>query len=158
MDIHVRDFLYKMGEGYRQFMTGRNGMDRLASTSFFVAMILFFAQMFFRRFPYVHMVIEILAVAAFVYALFRMLSKNIPARQAENLKFVDFLSNRQDRRADKEAERAKKKNLAEQKKMYGKTHKFFVCPDCGHNLRVPKGQGKIRVTCPNCHTKFEAHT
>ena len=154
----MRDFFYKMGESFQQMMVGRNGMDRLSNTCFIVAMLLFFLNVFFRRMPTVHMIISIAALAVLVYGTFRIFSKNIPARQAENLKFMDFLSGRAAARADKEAERAKKRNLAEQKKQYGKTHKFLECPECGHNLRVPKGQGEIRVTCPNCHAKFETTT
>ena len=36
-----------------------------------------------------------------------------------------------------------------------KDHKYFFCPKCGQSVRVPKGAGKIRVTCPKCGEKFE---
>jgi predicted RNA-binding Zn-ribbon protein involved in translation (DUF1610 family) len=36
-----------------------------------------------------------------------------------------------------------------------KDHKYYGCPSCGQKVRVPKGAGKIRVTCPKCGTKFE---
>ena len=35
-----------------------------------------------------------------------------------------------------------------------KTHKIMRCPGCGEKLRVPKGAGKINITCPHCGTKF----
>ncbi|UJF15445.1 hypothetical protein LZ578_10805 [Jeotgalibaca sp. MA1X17-3] len=35
-----------------------------------------------------------------------------------------------------------------------KTHRFYKCPSCGQKVRVPKGRGKITITCPKCATKF----
>jgi len=46
----------------------------------------------------------------------------------------------------------------EMRRRYGKDFKFFECPSCGHTLRVPKGKGKVRITCPNCQTKFEGRS
>ena len=31
---------------------------------------------------------------------------------------------------------------------------FFKCPQCGKELRVPRGKGKIRIKCPNCGEQF----
>jgi len=28
------------------------------------------------------------------------------------------------------------------------------CPNCGVILRFPNNKGKLKVTCPNCHTHF----
>lgn len=39
-----------------------------------------------------------------------------------------------------------------------KTKAFMKCPTCGTTLAVPKGKGKLIVTCPKCHTKLEAHS
>ena len=30
----------------------------------------------------------------------------------------------------------------------------FVCPTCKQKLRVPRGKGKISITCPKCATSF----
>lgn len=32
------------------------------------------------------------------------------------------------------------------------------CPNCGQNTRIPKGKGKIRITCNSCKKKFEKLT
>ncbi len=29
------------------------------------------------------------------------------------------------------------------------------CPKCGITTRVPKGKGKIRITCPKCGEIFQ---
>ncbi len=36
----------------------------------------------------------------------------------------------------------------------GKTHKFFLCPDCSALLRLPKNEGMIEIKCPKCGKKF----
>ena len=31
-----------------------------------------------------------------------------------------------------------------------KEHKYFTCPNCRTVCRVPRGKGKIIITCPKC--------
>ncbi|MDL2220794.1 zinc-ribbon domain-containing protein [Eubacteriales bacterium OttesenSCG-928-N14] len=38
------------------------------------------------------------------------------------------------------------------------THVFLNCPNCGKQLRLPKGKGKLNVTCPHCSYKFQFDT
>ena len=33
-------------------------------------------------------------------------------------------------------------------------HKYYHCPQCSKMLRVPKGKGKIAISCPKCKEKF----
>ena len=35
-----------------------------------------------------------------------------------------------------------------------KTHRYFKCPGCGQTVRVPRGRGKIQITCPKCRREF----
>ena len=39
-----------------------------------------------------------------------------------------------------------------------RTHRFFKCPECGVTVRVPKGKGKIKITCPKCRATFVKNT
>jgi len=39
-----------------------------------------------------------------------------------------------------------------------KTHCFFKCQSCHTTLRVPKGRGRVKITCPKCHMTFEGRT
>lgn len=124
-------------------MIGRNGTDDLAR---FVSVLAFFAlivSFFVWQYP-----LYIIALVLLVYSYFRMFSKNISKRYKENAEFCTLK-----RKAKGKFKGIK--NYFAQRKQYGKTHKFFKCKACGHTLRVPKGKGKIRVTCPNCKTKFD---
>ena len=58
-------------------------------------------------------------------------------------------------RAQKQAERDKQQRINKKKWENRKTTKYIECPTCGQTLAVPKGKGKIRVTCPKCGTKVE---
>ena len=46
-----------------------------------------------------------------------------------------------------------KKRMAQRK-----TYKFFKCPTCKQEVRVPKGHGKIEITCPKCRERFVKHS
>jgi len=39
-----------------------------------------------------------------------------------------------------------------------KQYKYLICPQCTQRLRVPRGKGKIRVTCTNCGNVFETRS
>ena len=39
-----------------------------------------------------------------------------------------------------------------------KTHKIYRCPHCRQKIRVPRGKGKIEITCPSCRSKFIKRT
>lgn len=80
-------------------------------------------------------VLNLLSWLGLVYTAFRCLSKNVRERQSENQKFLN--------------EQKYWKMKYEQRK----THKIFKCKGCGKIVRVPKGKGKIEITCPVCGTK-----
>ena len=89
----------------------------------------------------------ILGTLSFVpaaYCLFRMFSKNIAARQAENRWFLKWWIPLW----------AKIKSFIRRFKDF-KKYRYFQCPTCKTELRVPKGKGRIVITCPKCSTKFQ---
>ena len=84
-----------------------------------------------------------LALAVLLWDLFRMFSRRIDRRRAENARFlalagpaIRWLRMRRTIHRDKE-------------------HRYFKCPNCGQYLRVPRGKGKITVNCRNCGASFE---
>ncbi len=85
----------------------------------------------------------LLADGIFVYALFRSLSRNIPARQRENQAFMRVWG-----------PAAGWFRLQSQKLRQRKTYKYFKCPHCRQQLRAPRGRGNIEVTCQKCGTVF----
>lgn len=76
-------------------------------------------------------------------AIFRMLSRNIQRRRSENDKFIRYWW----------PVKTKIKRSIEKIKSR-KTHKFFNCPSCRNTLRVPRGKGKLQITCPKCGERF----
>ena len=90
--------------------------------------------------------VELLYIISFVLlfvTLFRLLSRNMERRRAENALFMraanpvlQWLRLRRTIHRDKE-------------------HVYFKCPSCGQQLRVPRGRGRITVTCRSCGASFQ---
>ncbi len=122
-----------------RFMNGRNGADELAGTCVWVAVILMVINIFARN-P----VLTILVLLILAYALFRMTSTNVAARRRESEVFAEKLGPvrpwiRNPRAAWNES----------------RAYKHASCASCGQRVRVPRGKGRLRVTCPKCGEKFE---
>ena len=47
------------------------------------------------------------------------------------------------------------RELAKYQELMVKPNLYFKCKGCGAVLNVPKGKGKLLVTCPKCGTKVE---
>jgi len=83
------------------------------------------------------------AIALLLFALFRVFSRNIPARRNELVAWNMF-------KQKLKYKVAAKKDQAHKSREY----KYFKCPNCKQKLRVPRGKGKLQVTCSRCQTKF----
>jgi DNA-directed RNA polymerase subunit RPC12/RpoP len=91
----------------------------------------------------VQKMIEFIRCSGFFYTYFRMFSRNIYKRAAENEKYMRILGSWRNKVANE-------KNLAGQRKYYH----FYKCPECGQRIRIPKGHGKIQIRCPKCNATF----
>ncbi len=122
----------------RNFMAGRYGPDHLNTALIILSIV-------------VSLISRLVQITVLVYlsylilllAVFRMMSRNIPKRRAENDRFLRYwwpIKQKCKRLFDKMKNR--------------KTHKFFKCPSCRNTLRVPRGKGKLQVTCPKCGERF----
>ena len=83
-------------------------------------------------------------MAILVYCYYRMFSRDYNRRYAENQKFLTW-QNRVKYKVNNW-----KRNLTDRK-----THHIYKCPNCRQKIRVPRGKGKIIVTCPKCRTEFQ---
>lgn len=126
-----------------RIFTGRNGIDQLNTAVLVLGLVCWVASMFIpvRGLQTILYYAFVLAAGVCIY---RALSRNIAKRQEENRKFLQKTSRF---RNSKESWQ----NKAEQKRQF----KIFKCPGCGVKLRVPRGKGKIRVTCRQCGATFE---
>ena len=120
------------------FMLGRNGVDFLNKHLFRIAAVIAGVNLLLLwRIGYVPFLIA-------GYALFRTLSRNLTVRQMEDLT------------ARETYDRAKEKiSGALQRAKQSRDYRFFSCPGCGSYLRVPRGKGRIQVTCPRCGHRFD---
>ncbi|HBE80474.1 MAG TPA: hypothetical protein DDW65_22225 [Firmicutes bacterium] len=127
---------------FKKFMMGRYGGDQLSVVLILLSAILTLTADFAK--------VPLLALIGYVplgIALFRMLSKNTSKRGMENYKFAIFISPVYSW-FHKTGERLG--NV--------KTHRYFTCPNCKQSLRVPRGKGKITITCPKCKTEFKGQS
>ena len=122
----------------QRLMYGRYGRDKLNDCLIGLYLVLLVLYMFTRLAP-----LYWLSFFLVVVVLFRMLSRNFSARRPENAQFlkvtgpiVRWYRLRRTMHQDKEP-------------------RYFKCPNCGQHLRVPKGKGKITVTCRGCGATFE---
>lgn len=119
-------------------MYGRYGSDPLNTALLLLALVLMLVGelVSFR-------ILVLCAVALLVLCYFRMFSRNISARYAENQKFMGWWAPLSRKLAGKRAQFRDRKN-----------HRYLKCPECKTTLRVPRGRGKISVTCPKCKHQF----
>ena len=108
----MRNFMSRMNDNLRHFMYGRYGVDSFGRFLIGAMFVLIVLSIFIRSW-----ILQVLIWGVLIYSYFRMFSRNIPKRYAEN--------------------------------------QNFTCPKCGQDVRVPKGKGHVRITCPKCRTSFE---
>lgn len=131
-------FFQKIGHWFRRIMVGRYGVDQLNT---FLIILSFCISLF----PY--LITNIITYILLIIIFWRMFSKKIYKRQKENLVFLRFWL--PVKRFFKDLFR---------KQPDRKTHKYYRCPKCKQRVRVPRGKGKISITCPKCNTKFVKKT
>lgn len=126
----LQQILYRLTAWFRHFMTGRYGTDKLSLALLGVSMVLSIVSTFFGT-SLIHLVLTLLSYFLMFWALFRVFSRNTYARYEENRKFLRFFDQIKDRQ-----------------------HRYFNCPKCRQSVRVPRGKGKIAITCPRCKERF----
>lgn len=133
------NFFQRIGNALSRFMYGRNGVDRLGLTMIWVALLLDIINMLLREKPVVSGIVGLVSGVLLFTALFRMFSRNLEKRRAENTRFMEKVWWPVSRRMAG----------ARQQRM-DKEHRYFTCHRCGAVCRVPRGKGRIVITCPRC--------
>lgn len=124
------------------WMNGRNGTDELCNAAVGLAIVLLLINIFARVW-----VISLIALLLTLYACWRMSSKNVVQRRAENEAFIKAVGPAAAWISNPVAAYHEQKD-----------YKHLTCPACGKKMRVPRGKGRMRVTCPACHEKFETRS
>lgn len=127
---------------FRKFMYGRYGPDQYSRFLIGIALVLSIIGSISRFGLVIYISYFVL-----LYAVYRILSKNVSKRTQENYKYIKIINTL--------------KSIIYKKKriMNGTTtHKFYKCPKCKQTIRVPKGKGKICITCPKCNSEFMKRT
>ena len=124
--------------GLRRFMTGRYGTDKLNMALLGLGLFLCILEMILQIWlnnPWILLSLTLLSYATMFLAIFRMFSRNTYKRYQENRRFLRFWERLKDRK-----------------------HRYYSCPRCRQPVRVPRGKGKIAITCPKCKEKFVKKT
>ena len=128
-----------------RFMYGRRGPDEFSRFLIIAAIVLNVISWFMPK--VLQSILYFLSLAAIVYCLFRILSKDVYKRHQENIWYIK-------QRGSVLRWFRSLRDRWQQRKEY----RFFRCPSCHALLRVPKGKGKLLLTCRKCGNRFEKKT
>ena len=128
-------------------MYGRNGYDAFSQFLLIAAVCLVVLSMLFSWLPPLALLLQIGEYAVLIYCIWRVFSRNLYKRQQENAKYYEL-------RQEFLRWFRGLKDRWQQRKEY----KFFRCPSCHALLRVPRGKGKLQLTCRKCGNRFERKT
>ena len=126
----LRNLGAKMAAGLRRFMMGRYGTDKLYMAILLAGFVACLLSMFIKYVP-VTLALTVISYIFMGWAIFRTLSRNTYKRYQENRKYLMLLQKIKDRE-----------------------HRYYDCPRCRQQVRVPRGKGKIAISCPKCKEKF----
>ncbi len=129
-----------------RFLAGRYGPDQLNRALNIAAVVLLVLSLITGG-SGVGSLIWVLALACLVWSCFRTLSRNIPRRQRENAAFLSLT------RRPRESLRSARDRFSQRRE-----YRFFRCPSCRTWLRVPRGKGKLNITCRQCGERFTRNT
>ena len=122
------NFFQKVGNAFSRFMYGRNGADHLGMAALWLAILLDIVNIFVKN-GTAHAAVASVAMVLTLWVVFRMFSRNLQRRRSTD----------RQQRMDKD-------------------HKYFTCPNCRTVCRVPRGKGKIVITCPKCRREIHGRS
>lgn len=143
----MRNFFYKLQNALYRFMYGRNGSDQLNIALLVVYLAIWLLGSLLASFLKSSLlagIVNVLMTLLAVIIFWRMFSKKLARRRAENTKFLNWWYPVRNRIAGIKARHA------------DKDHRYFTCRSCKTICRVPVGKGKIVITCPKCGAQISA--
>lgn len=130
----IMDTLQRLGTKLRlamgRFMMGRYGVDRLNMVILIVGMVAGLLSTFLRG-SWIGLVLWLFSYGCMFRAIFRLLSRNTYKRYQENRRYLTLRDRFRDRQ-----------------------NRYFSCPKCRQVVRIPRGKGKVAITCPKCRERF----
>jgi hypothetical protein len=111
-------------------MAGRYGTDKLNMAILGVGLVCAVITIFVGN-PVIDLTLTVISYGCMIWAIYRSFSRQTYKRYQENRKYLMFIDRIKDR-----------------------SHRYFECPRCRQIVRVPRGKGKIAITCPKCQEKF----
>lgn len=127
-----------MRERLQRFMAGRYGADQLSKLYLGIAVVCMVVSLFTRW-----NLFYLVGLLLLIYVYYRMFSRNISKMYAQNQRFLNFRYRAVAKWNNRKKERA-------QRQIY----RFYTCPGCKQRVRVPRGKGRIQITCPKCRMEF----
>ncbi len=125
-------------ERMAKFMYGRYGTDEL-SRIYLILVIACLAVHLLTRSIFFYLA----GMALLIYGIYRSFSKNTAKMSAQNQKYMTW-----------RYKLVVKYNQTKKQWAQRRDYRFYRCPDCRQKVRVPRGRGKIAITCPKCKTEF----
>ena len=126
-----------MKDKLNRFMQGRYGVDNFARLTLGVALFVIVVGSFMRQ-NAAGGVLDTVGFILIIYTYFRILSRNISARYAENQKYLKMTAGIRRKLASWKSQLA-------QRKIYH----IYRCPGCKQKIRVPRGAAKSKSAVLN---------
>ena len=138
MKQKIQSMMYRLNTKMQQFMVGRYGADELGRFISVSTLVCLLVSLFTKW-----VILYWIGLFLIFYTYFRMFSKNVSKRYQENQKFLTL-----------RYKAVAKWSIMKKHFLERKIYRFYKCPQCKQKVRVPKGRGKICITCPKCRTEF----
>lgn len=136
-------------ERFARFMAGRYGGDEFSRFLSLAPLIFMLPAVCLTAVAggIPSIVLWAVALGLILWGTFRMFSRNVDARRRENVRYL----------YTKAKVTGFFRNLGDRLKN-GRKYRYFKCPSCKAEMRVPRHKGKIRITCAKCGEKFVRET
>lgn len=155
------------------FQPPRTGLDALNKALLMGALISGLLSLFFAYGTVPRLILTGILAACIVLAVYRLFSANRQRRYMENQRYLTFTTSVRDffsarggalrggawrkKQPRKERTHTHRARKARSNPTWNeiKHYKYLICPQCTQRLRVPRGKGRLLVTCTRCGNKFE---